>query len=185
MVQERASWKIKDTAVLGELIHLMGLTDAERTLLADLHSQAVAIAPKMTETFYARLFEHDNTAQYFAGKSMDRLHSMIGDWFSEIFTGTYDEDYARRRIAIGEIHVRIGLPIRYPLAMLDVIMPFGEEVARQSAQPDAAVAAFRKVFALDVAIFNQAYEDNQLKHLSELVGGERLARLLLSGGGSS
>lgn len=42
-------------------------------------------------------------------------------------------------------------------------------------------AAFRKVLALDVAVFNQAYEDNQLQHLSELVGGERLARLLLSG----
>jgi hypothetical protein len=115
---------------------------------------------------------------------MERLHSMVGDWFIDIFAGTYDEEYARKRMNIGHIHVRIGLPVRYPLAMLDVIMPFGEEVARQSPEPDKAVIAYRKVLALDVAIFNQAYEDNQLKHLSELVGGERLARLLLAGGGS-
>lgn len=38
------------------------------------------------------------------------------------------------------------------------------------------------MLALDVAIFNQAYEDYQLRHLAELVGGERLARRLLTEG---
>jgi len=65
--------------------------------------------------------------------------------------------------------------------MVDVIAKFGEQVAAGAADPELALTAFRKVLALDVAVFNQAYEDNQLKHLSELVGGERLARLLLSG----
>jgi hypothetical protein len=101
-----------------------------------------------------------------------------------MFGGTYDAAFAQKRINIGAIHVQIGLPVRYPLAMLDVIMPFGEQVAQQSSQPEQAAYAFRKLLALDVAIFNQAYEDNQLKHLSELVGGERLARHLLSGAGS-
>jgi len=81
----------------------------------------------------------------------------------------------------GRVHVRIGLPVRYPLAMLDVVMKFGEQVARQSTHPEAAVAAFRKVLALDIGIFNQAYENNQLLHLAEMVGGERLARRLLTG----
>jgi hypothetical protein len=34
--------------------------------------------------------------------------------------------------------------------------------------------------ALDIAVFNQAYEDTQLKHLAEMVGNERLARRLLT-----
>ena len=83
-----------------------------------------------------------------------------------------------KRLAIGEIHVRIGLPVRYPLAMIDVITAYGDRVASEAANPEVTTAAFRKVLALDVAVFNQAYEDNQLQHLSELVGGERLARLL-------
>jgi hypothetical protein len=184
MAQEMSSWTIKDTAVLSELITLMNVSTEEKALLGNLQEQARAIAPQMTEAFYERLFQHSNTAEYFEGKSMERLHSMVGDWFIDIFGGQYDEDYARKRLTIGQIHVRIGLPVRYPLAMLDVIMPFGEQVARQSTSPEEAVIAYRKVLALDVAIFNQAYEDTQLKHLSELVGGERLARLLLSGGGN-
>ncbi|NJP04474.1 MAG: Globin-coupled histidine kinase [Chloroflexaceae bacterium] len=183
MAQERTSWQIKDEAILTELVTMMEISSAECALLGQLKGQAEVLAPEMTKAFYGRLFQHTNTAEYLEGISMDRLNSMLATWFIELFNGVYDEDYARRRINIGRIHVRIGLPLRYPLAMMDVIMVFGEQVAHQSDQPDVAMTAFRKALALDVAIFNQAYEDNQMKHLADLVGGERLARLLLSGAG--
>lgn len=183
MAEERQSWKIKDAAVLSELIALMGLSPGEANLLQSLSAQAQAIAPEMTRVFYERLHAHPHTQEYLQGLSTERMHGMLGTWFVELFSGVYDEDYARRRMKIGEVHVHIGLPVRYPLAMLDVILSFGEQVARQSPQAEQAILAFRKVLALDVAVFNQAYENNQLRHLSELVGGERLARLLLAGTG--
>lgn len=181
MVQERASWKIKDTAVLEELIALMNLSQSENQTLAALTDTARATAPAMTADFYDRLFKHSNTAEYFEGIGMERLHSMVGDWFVDIFAGPHDANYAEKRLKIGKIHVDIGLPVRYPLAMMDVVLPHGETVAQTSPTPDEAVRAFRKVMSLDIAIFNQAYEDTQLKHLSELVGGEMLARRLLVG----
>lgn len=181
MMTDRLSWQIKDEATLHELVQLMNLSPTEAALLKDLEVAAQGQAAAMTKSFYDRLFAHPNTAEYLKDVSMDRLHGMVQEWFKGLFCGMYDEDYARRRMVIGQIHVKIGLPVRYPLAMLDVVMPFGESVARTHASPDAAASAFRKVLALDVAIFNQAYEDNQLRHLSELVGGERLARRLLAG----
>jgi len=181
MSVDRASWQVKDEATLVELVELMKLTDADAKLLGALGAEAQAHGPALTKQFYERLFAHSNTAEYLQGVSMDRLHSMVQEWFVGLFGGTYDTEYAHRRLVIGQIHVRIGLPVRYPLAMLDVVMPFGELIARTSPSPDAAVSAFRKVLALDVAIFNQSYEDNQLRHLAELVGGERLARRLLTG----
>ncbi|NJN17368.1 MAG: Globin-coupled histidine kinase [Oscillochloris sp.] len=181
MTQDRASWLIKDEATLAELVDLMNLSSAEANLLQEMSAAAKDVAPQMTKAFYDRLFAHPQTAEYLQGVGIDRLHGMVQEWFAGLFCGVYDKTYAGRRLRIGEIHVRIGLPVRYPLAMLDVVMPFGETVAKQSAQPEAAAAAFRKVLALDVAIFNQAYEDNQLRHLAELVGGERLARRLLTG----
>lgn len=182
MAQERLSWGVKDDSVLAELITLMDLSDSESALLGALAGQAQAKAPEMTQAFYARLTKHQNTNEYLEGLSTERMNSMLGDWFAGLFCGTYDQTYAEQRLKIGQIHVNIGLPVRYPLAMLDVIIPYGEEVARQSDKPNEAVAAFRKLLALDVAVFNHAYENNQLKHLAELVGGERLARLLLAGG---
>jgi len=183
MASDRASWLVKDTAILSELITLVGLSADEAALLGGLQSQALAAAPALLDAFYGRLFRHQNTAEYLEGVSMERLHAMVSEWFADIFSGKYDQAYALKRLRIGQIHVRIGLPVRYPLAMLDVIVPFGEQIAQKSPQPEQAAVAFRKILALDIAIFNQAYEDNQLSHLAELVGGERLARLLLSGRG--
>lgn len=181
MAQDRTSWNVKGENILAELITLMGLTKQEAALLGSLHNSAAEAAPALLDAFYGRLLAHTNTAEYLQDASMDRLHGAVSSWFADVFAGTYDEAYAHKRLKIGQVHVHIGLPVRYPLAMIDVIMPFGEQIAKKSAQPEMAVAAFRKVLALDIAIFNQAYEDNQLKHLAELVGGERLARLLLSG----
>ena len=181
MAHDRASWQVKETAILSELVQLMGLTQEEAALLGSLKPHSLDAAPGLLEAFYGRLFSHQNTSEYLEGVAMDRLHSMVAAWFADIFSGVYDEAYAQKRLKIGQIHVKIGLPVRYPLAMLDVIMASGQEIAQKSAKPEQAAAAIRKALALDIAIFNQAYEDNQLAHLSELVGGERLARRLLSG----
>jgi hypothetical protein len=178
---QRASWKVKDQAILRELVSLMEVSEEETQLLASVRNQAHAAAPLMLDAFYGRLINHEYTAEYLEGASMERLHAMVTEWFVDLFCGKYDDAYAGKRLHIGHVHMLIGLPVRYPLAMLDVVMPFGEEVARQSAKPNEAVKAFRKVLALDIAIFNQAYADIQLRHLSELIGGEGLARLLMSG----
>ncbi|WP_129628913.1 protoglobin domain-containing protein [Candidatus Oscillochloris fontis] len=180
-MDDRSSWQIKDEATLTELVALMNLSAEEIAAMKDMLPEAQASAPEMTKTFYERLFAHAATAEYLQNVSVDRLHGMVQTWFAELFSGKYDTAYAQRRLTIGHVHVKIGLPVRYPLAMLDVVMPFGEQVAAKHANPTLAAQAFRKVLALDVAIFNQAYEDNQLKHLAELVGGERLARRLLAG----
>ena len=181
MAQERTSWTIKDEAVYEDLAQLMNVTDEDTTLLKELYSEAEKRTRNMTDDFYNRLFAHEMTKEYFEGKDMEYLHKMIGDWFLDLFRGTYDQEYVKQRLKIGYVHVKIGLPVRYPLAMIDIINAHGESIAETSSNPEKAKEAVRKVTALDIAIFNQAYEDNQLKHLVELVGNERLARRLLQG----
>jgi hypothetical protein len=179
---DRSAWDVKDEAVHAELIELMDLSDEDVAHLTALVGEAEAAAPDLSSAFYERLMAHENTREYFEGQDMDARHRMVEDWFVDLFRGSYDESYVSERLHIGHVHVKIGLPVRYPLAMLDVVSEFGREVAGQSADPDAARRAFQKVLSVDIAVFNQAYEDNQLKHLAELVGGERLARRLLTGG---
>lgn len=176
------SWTIKGAAILDELVQLLGLTEAEAQTLGALKALAVERGPAMANEFYTVLGAHAETMEFLDGKPMANLHGTIIAWFIDLFSGSYDQAYAARRLRIGEVHVRIGLPVRYPLAMLNVVLPHGEAIAAVAADPEAARRAFHKVLALDAAIFNQAYEDNQLAHLSELVGGEALARRLLAGG---
>ncbi len=159
----------------------MNLTNGEVEILKQLQPEAEKQANKMTKDFYDRLFAHELTKEYFEGRDMERLNQMIADWFIELFSGKYDEGYVKQRLNIGYIHVKIGLPVCYPLAMIDIITTHGQNIAETSSNPIKAKAAVQKVTALDIAIFNQAYEDNQLHHLVELVSNEWLARRLLQG----
>lgn len=179
MAIERKSWSVKDEAIHEDLAHLMALSAEEAELLAALHESAKQRATDMAAAFYDRLLACENTKEYFHSQDMERLHGAIATWFSDLFSGQYDSAYVQQRLRIGYVHVRIGLPVRYPIAMLDLVGQYGANVAQTSPSPDAALAAFRKVAALDIAIFNQAYEDSRLQHLAELVGNERLARRLL------
>lgn len=177
MKNERKSWVTKDEAIVSELRQLMNLTQTECAILETLQPEAKSAADALVQDFYHRLNSHEFTREFI--NDSDRLSQTLATWFIELFCGKYDDAYALKRLNIGMIHVRIGLPIRYPLAMMDVIAHHGEKVA--ATKGPEAVNAFRKILALDVATFNQAYENNQLHHLSELTGSERLARRLLTG----
>ena len=178
---DHKSWHVTDEAIISELIELMGLNQAETSALAAMAAEAKTVATAMVDEFYQRLHSHENTLEYLERANSDRLKGMVGAWWNDIFVGVYDTQYAMKRIEIGHVHVRIGLPVRYPIAMLDIVMKHGLNIAANKGE--VAQSAFRKIIALDVAIFNQAYENHQLKHLSELVGNERLARRLLAGQG--
>jgi len=178
-MEDRKSWDVKDASILDDLVTFMGLTNEEKLILATGQEAAQAIAPQMVDSFYERLLAYENTAEYLNGK-VDHLREPLKNWFVYLFSGDYSEAYVQSRLKIGQVHVRIGLPVRYPLAMMDVMLEFGEKVVTQTSQPEQAKVAFHKLLALDIAIFNQAYENLQLKHLSEMVGNERLARRLLT-----
>jgi hypothetical protein len=177
MSDERIGWAVKDAAIVRELRELMGLSAEQSALLKGLQDAARQTSGELIDEFYERLLAHEFTSEFITDQK--RLAGTLADWFCELFCGNYDDEYALKRLKIGLVHVRIGLPVRYPLAMLDVIAKHGEKVAASAGAE--AVTAFRKVLALDVATFNQAYENNQLHHLAELTGSERLARRLLSG----
>jgi hypothetical protein len=180
-ITEKSCWNVSEDALLAELTQLVNLDAEEISALAALRGIAESLAPELTKVFYDRVTNFPNTSEFFAGIDLSRMHRVTGDWFIELFSGKYDAAYVQGRLTIGITHVRIGLPIRYPLAMLDLIDEYGEKVAAQSASPVVAARGFRKVLALDVAVFNQAYENSHLRHLADMVGGERLARRLLSG----
>lgn len=177
MDTDRKSWATKDEAIVRELRELMQFTPEECALLASLQEEAQANVRAMVDEFYQRLLAHEYTREFITDP--DALVITLTKWFMELFSGQYDDAYAARRLAIGMAHVRIGLPVRYPLAMLDVVSRHGEKIA--ATKGPEAVNAFRKVLALDTATFNQAYENSQLNYLSELTGSERLARRLLTG----
>lgn len=178
-MEQRKSWVIKDEAILDELVGLTKMTDEEKQILGQLKESADKNSKEMIDAFYERLTSHENTNEFLDGK-LEKMRNTLHQWFVELFEGEYGKEYIKKRLQIGKVHVRIGLPVRYPLAMMDIIMDYGQRIAQGSSNPEAAASAFRKLAALDIAIFNQAYESTQLKHLAKMLGNESLARRILT-----
>jgi len=176
-MDDRKSWEVKGEAIYEDLVKLIGLSDEERSAIAGMKADAEKVASEMVDNFYKRLLAYENTAEFFHGQDIELRKKTIHSWFMDLFAGKYDGEYTRQRLKIGQVHVLIGLPVRYPLAMLDIVMEYG---LKATAGNETAQRAFRKLIALDIAVFNQAYENSQLKHLAETVGNERLARRLLT-----
>lgn len=179
-MQDYNNGEIKDEAILDDLIKLLDLTPTEKEILASLQATARIIAPALSEAFYDRLFTYPLTAKYLADQ-IEKRKELLAEWFVQLFSGHYDRDYIHHRLKIGRFQVQTGLPIRYPLAIIDLIVEFGLVITEQSSHPEHAAAALRKLLALDIAIFNQAYEDTQLEYLAKIMGHAHLARRILSG----
>ena len=173
-MNSQKSWEVKEKTILDDLIHLIDLTPAEVQMLVNLQEQAQAIAPALSEAFYRRLMHDPFTVEYL-GSQIDARKKTLEMWFAELFSGKYDQDYVQRRLSAGQSDESMSLSIRYPLVMIDLILEHAVKVTAESAQPDQAMRAFRKLLALDVAIFDQAYEDVRLKHLAATLGNERSA----------
>ncbi len=178
-MQHRNSWDVKDEALVDELVSLIKLTDLEKATLSSIKQEAESVASDMAQSFHAKLLESENTRQYFENVTMQHITSKLAEWFVDLFSGVYDQQYTAKRVTIGKVHVKIGLPVRYPIAMMEHVLFYGEQVAAKAQNKDEAFAAFKKVLAMDIAIFSQVYENVQLRHLADIVGGEVLARRLL------
>lgn len=176
----RKSWTVKEESICTELLELLKVSPEECGLMQALKGVAEGVVDEMVTEFHTTLLAHENTQQYFESVTVERVGKAVKLWYLDLFSGQYDFGYAHSRLIIGQTHVRIGLPVRYPLAMLEIIHRHSDRILVHAADPQAARRAFNKILALDIAVFNQAYEDNQLKHLADLVGGERLARTLLT-----
>ena len=175
-MEDHKSWEVKDDALYDDLVTLMGLTDEDCNAIVNVKAYAEKNADEMTDYFYEHLLAHENTADFLHGQDLTARKKTIRTWYLDLFSGKYDAHYVEQRLKIGQVHVRIGLPVRYPLAMIALITEYGLKAAIDD---EAAKRAFHKLLALDIAIFNQSYENTQLQHLAETVGNERLARRLL------
>lgn len=169
-------WGVKEEHIVDDLLALLCVTPEECLLLQSMQDDARDISLALVDEYYERLVNYPMTNEFI--KDVSVLKKTLADWFVRLFCGVYDRKYASERLRIGMAHVRIGLPVRYPLAMFDILQQYGVEVAH-SKGPEG-VKAFLKILSLDVATFTQAYDNTQLNHLTQLVGGsDTLARRLL------
>jgi Protoglobin len=171
----KQAYHISNDELISELERFLDITDQDRILLAKIQPLLTAQTANLEKAFYTKIRSEPTIAEFLAGSDIES-RQVVSAWFNDLLSGKYDRDYFNKRCKIGITHVRIGLPIRYPIAMMEVVRRYSSDVLQQNLPPEEVLAAqslINRLLGLDLAIFNHAYEDSMFQRLDLSAGISR------------
>lgn len=161
--------------IVAEMRRFIGITEEGRSLLAKLRDLMSSRGEAIEKIFYDKVRSEPATAEFLEGSNVESRH-VVSEWMMDLLTGNHDLAYFEKRVRIGVAHVRIGLPVRYPIGMLEVLREEVDRVIEANLSPDEAKttrALVSKLLSLDLSIFNHAYEECMFDRLDQSAGISR------------
>jgi signal transduction histidine kinase len=165
--------------VFQELKRYVRFGDEDERALRALHATAAPRFGAVADVFYERILTHEEArAALVGGESrVGHLKVTLVAWLDTLLAGPWDEAYWQRRLAIGRVHVRIGLPQHYMFGAMNVIRAELATIAYERFHPDPAELervrnALGKVLDLELAVMLDTYRDDLLAQQSRV---ERLS----------
>jgi signal transduction histidine kinase len=142
--------------------------DAERV-----HALATSLEPNLLpliDDFYTKIEQHADARKVITGgqAQIERLKGTLVQWLRELFSGSYDRDYALRRWRVGWRHVEIGLDQLYTNVALSrlrsgLIQAVGLGWQGERQDLVASIRSLNKLLDLDLAIIEDAYHAEYLR----------------------
>ncbi len=143
--------------------HLLGLGEAEAAALSACRGTMAAAVDGIVEDFYTRQVAVPEIAAVIGDSdTLLRLKGAMRQYVAELFEGVYDMAYVNRRLRIGKVHQRIGVPPKMYIAALTLLQGLLEQrlesqLGQDRRRADAARDALRKVMAFDHQLVIDTY----------------------------
>jgi signal transduction histidine kinase len=162
---------------LDELLAYVGMDDADRARLRDLHPRLQPHFPAIAEAFYRAVWANPGASAVLSGpEQVERLRVTLIDWMSTGLLGPHDDRFYEKRSRIGRRHVSIGLGAQYMFTAMNVVRnAYHDRIVELYPLIEAcAVArAVNKLLDIELAIMVRHY---QLDSEEKLVARERRAQ---------
>lgn len=146
--------------------------DAQRV-----RSLATIVDPSLqalVDDFYTEIERHAHTSRIVSGgqQQVSRLKEALLCWLRDLFTGSYDRDYLRRRYEVGRQHVRMGLDQTYTILAMARLRSGLLAALRERWQGEPtdlllAAESLNKLLDLDLAIIDDAYQSERTNSAGE------------------
>jgi len=89
-----------------------GLTVEKENVLLSIKDEMTPLLVEVTDNFYDVMTNIPETAPYLEGR-VTALKQTHLDWMKSLFTGSYDETYTESMYNVGDVHVRVNLPVEF------------------------------------------------------------------------
>jgi hypothetical protein len=152
-----------------------GLTDELEQVLVDLSTEIKPHLPAITDSFYSVLQEIPKAQPFLQGR-VETLRQTHIHWLETVFSGPYDENYAKAMYHVGDVHVKVELPVEFMAGAMTLVNVrlnelLGDLVTGDTSRLKKATAAVNAALGFTLMLMQQSYESSRL--------AEELDRFLL------
>ena len=163
---------------------LTGFTPEHELLLVQVARLVTPRLPQVTEAFYEILGTIPKARPFLEGR-VDVLKQTHLRWLQSLFTGPYDEAFARQMYTVGMAHVRVKLPVEFMQGAATLIMGELTKAVSQSgldARGQAQIlVAINGVIGFSVAIMQESYQASSLaEELEKFLAITGMSRVLFN-----
>jgi PAS domain S-box-containing protein len=132
----------------------------DEVLLRELCAHAKPRFDAIAREFYERNREHEEAHAVFQDEAqIARLHVSLVAWLARVLSGPYDAAYCEKSVAIGRVHVRVGLPQRFMFTGMALFRLRLGEIALETMGERAASAqrALARILDIELGLMNATY----------------------------
>lgn len=143
-----------------------GLTLELENLLVEIGPELIPKLNGVTEDFYGHLLAIPEAATFLEGR-VASLKATHRRWLEGLFTGPFDPGYTERMYKVGEVHVKVNLPVEFMAGAMtlinnrlfkQVVDTFGDDQERCA----RIVVAISAVTGMSLQIMQQSYQEASL-----------------------
>lgn len=137
--------------------------------IVTLHTMSDDIIPHLqpvTDTFYQHLSGIERAQPFLDGK-IDTLKNTHIAWLTQLFTGSFDADYAEYMYKVGDVHVRVNLPVEFMAGGITLINEGLTKVIIEIYKGDEhkmmdSLAAMNAALGYSLLIMQESYQSSSL-----------------------
>jgi len=143
-----------------------GLTPEKEALLISVKDQIKPHLETVTDEFYQQLQEIPETAAFLDGR-VDSLKKTHGLWMESLFTGPFDKDFTARMYKVGDVHVKVKLPVEFMAGAMTlinnrlyslIINTFGDDKQRCA----DILTSVNAITGFSLMVMQQSYQESSL-----------------------
>jgi len=148
--------------VLEEFKDYVGFGPEDGLRIRLLAAAAEKAADEVVRHFYGVLVRNERARSVFSGgdAQLEKQRTVLRNWYTDLFSGTYDDAYFQQCFRIGKTHVEVGLEQRFMMLGMELIwqdtLRLLKPVVGDGAEP--AFESLHKLLMLNLAVMLESYQ---------------------------
>jgi len=143
-----------------------GLTPEHEKTLNEIKDDLLPHLKGVTQDFYSVLKTIPNAVPFLEGR-LDSLSNTHLQWMEKLFNGPYDASYTQHMYKVGDVHVKVKLPVEFMAGAMTLISErlYGivcQAFASDSSRIEQANRAIAAVTGFSLMIMQQSYQASTL-----------------------